>query len=172
MWLPHQAVDYLAPILDAILTIDTDQPDMGCRAEELVLYAALKAGVQGKREDACSEAQRNADEGYEGDDADDCLPPLGAEITRSNKELKLHGRSQGENTSLLLPLVRRRLRQSFSPRRHGGTQTVFFLKSRNAVRDPYRHSSGSASGRHAPGNSELLLPFEISEKGLLVSVPP
>src|SRR5262245_13905801 len=82
------------PTIVYAVVFHTLQLHVRLRAQQLLQQVALKARVDVKSDDHRRNARGDPDDRNRGDDADDGLSPLGAKVTGSHEQFKIHGRSR------------------------------------------------------------------------------
>jgi hypothetical protein len=78
-----------SPVFNSVI-LYAYEVDVRLRTQQLVLKVFLKTCVDGKRNYQRGHTRRYANNRNHSDHANHCLPPLGTEISRGNKELKSH----------------------------------------------------------------------------------
>ena len=78
------------PIFDAVVGY-AQQADMRGGSDEAILQILAKAVVDGECDDERSDARGYSDNRDAGDDADEGLPALGAQVAGRDEEFKAHG---------------------------------------------------------------------------------
>src|SRR5579863_6766517 len=77
------------PILDAVIG-DPLEANVRSRTEKTLLQILTESVVDGEGDDERSHSGGDSDDGDTGDDPDECLTALGAEIAGRDKEFESH----------------------------------------------------------------------------------
>ncbi len=91
-----KALEQRRPILDAVVGY-AQQADVRSGSDEALLQVLAKAVVDGQRDDERSHARRYSDNRDAGDDADESLAALGAQVAGRDEEFKAHAENSVSN---------------------------------------------------------------------------
>ena len=89
MRLLGEAVEQGTPVLDAV-ALNAQQIDVRGGAQQAVLQVLTESVVDGEGDDERGDSRGHAEDGDGGDDADEGLAALGAEVTRGYEEFEGH----------------------------------------------------------------------------------
>ncbi len=94
-----KAVEQRRPILDAVVGY-AQKADMRGGPDEALLQVLAKAVVDGESDDERSHARGYSDDRNAGDDADESLAALGAQVAGRDEEFKAHAENSRQQLAV------------------------------------------------------------------------